>query len=655
MSRHPFHLFSNLKIRSKMLVIILPLVVIPIVLLGGTIGYIATDKAYEGLTTTSKADLDHMASFTLDLLDSHHRQFEVYREDKKKIVHQEMKSLVDLAYTLINEQQHQHHIGNIDLIGAQQSARNSFKDVSIGSSGYLFAITSKGVLTVHPAREGESIIDEQDENGRFFIRELVEKALKAKPEEVLYTIYPWRNEQLGDKRPRNKIVALRYCPKWDWIVAAGGYLDETYADPEFKKKALATLSQQIKNKKVGKTGYIFCMLSDGTMAIHPDSEDQNLLSIQDTTGRKFLAEIAEKKNGWIRYPWQNKGSEKARMKIVRYRYFEPWDWIIAVSSYEDEFYQAANTLKWRIAWYVLLLALLVGSMTAFLLFLASKILTDPIHKMITVIRRVKQGHLEEQILVESHDELGELAIAFNRMTRMLKKNKELEATLTQQGKMASLGVLSSGIAHEINNPLGIILGYAGHLEKKMGEDDPNFTFIHEIKQESKRCKKIVQNLLSYSRTPRPVLEPTDINRLLHEIIDFAGNHSDLSKINIVQNLAADIPKFSTDMDQLRQVTINLLLNAAAASSPGGEIRVTTTLEKNQRVRIEFADDGEGISEENLEKIFEPFFTTKTRGTGLGLAITKQIIDMHQGEISIDSEIEKGTTVTIYLPLVREEY
>ncbi|MCK5915730.1 MAG: cache domain-containing protein, partial [Deltaproteobacteria bacterium] len=353
----------------------------------------------------------------------------------------------------INEQQHQQDIGNVNLEEAQQSARNSFKDVSIGSSGYLFAITSKGVLAVHPAREGENIIAAEDENGRFFIRELAEKALKSKPEEVLYAIYPWRNELLGDKHPRNKIVAFRYCPKWDWIVAAGGYLDETYADPEFEKKALATLSQQIKNKKVGRTGYIFCMSSDGTMTIHPDAEGQNLLATQDTTGRKFIAEMVAKKDGWIRYPWQNKGSDKARMKIVRYRYFEPWDWIIAVGSYEDEFYQAANTLKWRIAWYVLLLPLLIGLMTAILLFMASKIMTDPIHRMIAVIRKVKQGRLDEKIPVESHDELGELAIAFNRMTRMLKKNKELEASLAQQGKMASLGVLSSGVAHEINNPL----------------------------------------------------------------------------------------------------------------------------------------------------------------------------------------------------------
>lgn len=112
---------------------------------------------------------------------------------------------------------------------------------------------------------------------------------------------------------------------------------------------------------------------------------------------------------------------------------------------------------------------------------------------------------------------------------------------------------------------------------------------------------------------------------------------------------------SADADQLRQVAINLLLNAGSATPAKGEIDVSTSLEDERYVRIDFSDHGAGISEENMAKIFEPFFTTKARGTGLGLAITKQIIDMHQGEIFIDSEIGKGTTVSIRLPLVREEY
>lgn len=655
MNRPIFAPFRNLKIRWKLIVVILPLVVLPIFFSGALIGYFATNQAYEGLTAASKADLDHMASFTLDLLDGHHRQFEVYRQDKKKIVRQEMRTLVDLAYTIINEQQRQVSRGIISKETAQESSRNSFKEVSIGSSGYLFALNSKGVLTAHPIREKENILSAHDSNGRFFIRELIERALKSKPGEVLYTIYPWRNEELGDKIPRNKIVAFRYCPKWNWIVAAGGYLDETYDDPEFEKKSLQTLAKQIKDKKVGKTGYIYCMSRDGVLQIHPSAEGKNLINAQDNNGRKFIAEMIHNKDGWIRYPWMNSGDSKARMKIVRYRYFKPWDWIVAVGSYEDEFYQPANALKWQISKYVLLLPLVVGCVAVFLVFLASKVLTNPIAQMITVIRRVKMGRLDEQMPVNSRDELGELAVAFNRMTQMLKKNKDLESALAQQGKMASLGILSSGVAHEINNPLGVILGYAGYLEKKVPEDDPNFTYIHEIKRESKRCKKIVQDLLSYSRTPKPVLEPTDIHQLLRQIIDFASNHTDLYHVTIKQELARDLPKIPADADQLRQVAINLLLNAGAAAPQNGEIKVRATLEDDIWVRLEVSDNGEGISTENLEKIFEPFFTTKARGTGLGLAITKQIIEMHRGEISIQSHIGEGTTVVILLPLIREEY
>jgi len=655
MSRHLFSFVNNLKLRGKMLVVVLPLVVVPIFVLGGLIGFVATEQAYDGLTATSMTDLDHMASFTLDLLEGHYRQFEVYRDDKKKIVREEMKTLVNLAATLVEEQQDQLATGRIDLSAAQHAARTALKKVSIGSSGYLFALTSQGLLTVHPAREGESIINEQDENGRFFIRELCRQAVAADPGEVLYTVYPWRNKTLGDQHPRQKIVAFRYVRQWDWIITAGGYLDETYEDLTFEKASLATLKQQIKSKRVGQTGYIYCMTRGGELTIHPDAEGENILSAKDSDGRAFIAEMVEKKAGWIRYPWRNQGEQQARMKIVRYRYFAPWDWIVAVGSYEDEFYQAANELKWRIAMHVLLLPLLIGLIAAALVFLAAKVLTEPIHNMITVIRRVKQGRLNEQVPVDSRDELGELAIAFNRMTRMLRRNKEMEAALAQQGKMASLGVLSSGVAHEINNPLGVILGYAGYLEKKIPADDPNHSYIHEIKRESKRCKKIVQDLLSYARTPKPNLAATDINRLLRQIIEFAANHTDLHQVEIVQEFAQPLPNVPADADQLRQVAINLLLNAGAALPQGGRIRVMTCLEDERWLRVAFIDSGEGISEENLEKIFEPFFTTKARGTGLGLAITKQIIEMHQGEISIDSQLGTGTTVVIRLPLEREEY
>lgn len=654
MNRYLFKFVNRLSIRAKMLVVVLPLVVLPLILAGGLIGYVSVRQAYQGLTAASKADLDHMASFTLDLLDTHYRQYEVYQNERKRVVEQEMAALVNLAYSLVAFEQKQLRNGEIDLSVAQNSARNALKSASIGGSGYLYAMNSKGLLTAHLAREGENVYDEQDEDGRYFIRELCQRALASSPGEVLYMVYPWRNNALGETRPRRKIVAYRYFREWDWIIAAGGYLDETYEENSFEQSSFAILKEQIKSKQVGKTGYIYSMDRNGTLMIHPDAEGQNISTQRDSDQRAFIAEMIAKKEGWIRYPWLNQGEKKARMKIVRYRYFEPWDWIVAVGSYEDEFYRPANQMKMRIVSHVLLLPLLVGLIAVTLVFLAAKVLTDPIHEMIAAIRRVKQGRMDEQIQIDTQDELGELAQTFNRMIRMLRQHKEMETALAQQGKMASLGVLSSGVAHEINNPLGVILGYAGYLEKKVSPEDPNYHFIYEIKRESKRCKKIVQDLLNYARTPKPVLEATDLNALLKEIVQFSANLPELRQVKLLTSFAPGLSPLPLDADQLRQVSINLILNAAASIEEQGQVRIETR-PAGKQVAVVFADTGSGIPAENLEKIFEPFFTTRARGTGLGLAITKQIIEQHQGEIFIESTVGQGTTVTVRLPIEREEY
>lgn len=406
---------------------------------------------------------------------------------------------------------------------------------------------------------------------------------------------------------------------------------------------------------MGQTGYIFAMDSKGNFTVHPDAEGKNHIKARDSDGNAFLAEMCRNKTGWIRYPWKNTGETEARMKIVRYAYFAPWDWIVAVGSYEDEFYKEANTIKERTLVIMLGMVLLASLGSVVLVLMASKVLTDPIHHMIEVMRKVKQGRFDEKVRVESGDEIGELAVTFNRMTDMIRRNREMEANLALQGKMASLGVLSSGVAHEINNPLGVILGFAGYLESKLDPADPNYTYVAEIKRESKRCKKIVQDLLSYARTPKPVLEPTDINELLEQITDFASNHIDLHRVRIERDFAPALPQVRIDGDQIRQVAINLILNAGAATpEQEGEIRITTALE-GKLVCFRIADNGSGIAEENLQRVFEPFFSTKEKGTGLGLAITRQIIEMHHGSIDIDSAPGRGTCIAVRLPLIREEF
>ena len=504
-------IFKKLKLRWKLLSLVLPLVIIPILIVAAMIGYIANHQAYLGVTKTSKDDLQHMVAFTVDLLDSHNQHY---------------------------------------------------------------------------------------------------------PDCVQKTTGTATNDR--------------------------------------ESQAFAALKKKIKDKKVGDTGYIYCIDKTGTLTIHPDSEGINIFNARDSSGFPFIREMCEKKNGWIRYPWKNIGSTTPRMKIVHYEYFQPWGWIVAVGSYEDEFYREAHKIKAHIMFSMVLLILVVGTTAMLMVFKASALFTRPITHMIEVIRQVKRGYFEEKMAVEGEDELAEMASAFNRMTDIIRHNKEMEASLAQQGKMASLGVLSSGVAHEINNPLGVILGYAGYIEGKMAEDDPNYKYIHEIKRESKRCKKIVQDLLSYARTPRPALELVNLNRLLAQIVDFAANHTDMRNVTITSEFAPALPQVMLDGDQMRQVAINLILNAGGAMPEGGVLTVRTEQLDKEHVQIAFSDNGCGIPPECIEKIFEPFYTTKERGTGLGLAITRQIIEQHHGEIFIESIPGKGTTVRVTLPIEREE-
>jgi two-component system NtrC family sensor kinase len=654
MSRHLFKFVNNLKIRWKMTVVVLPLVLIPIFVVGTVVGWIAYRQAHLGITQTSMDDLDHLATFTIDLLDSHNQQFQVYRADKKAATEQELSSLTNFAYGVVEAQDRLYRNGEIDLASAQQTARSAMKRVQVGETGYIYAMTSKGELTVHIAREGENVYNEMDEDGRHFISAMCKAATKAAPNQLLKIIYPWRNSELGDSAPRQKMVVYRYYKPWDWIVAAGGYLDETYENPEAELKAFAELKKRIKEKRVGQTGYIYCMDRKGTLMIHPESEGENIYASKDSDGTPFIEQMCKQREGWIRYPWQNPGEPQPRRKIVRYLYYQPWDWIVAVGSYEDEFYRETNLIKGRILSSLGVISVIVGSLSILMVFFAAKVLSDPIRHMTEVIRDIKRGQFNRKMELTSRDELGELAITFNRMTNNLQRNRELEANLAQQGKMASLGILSSGVAHEINNPLGVILGYAGYIENKLDPEDPNYHFIHEIKRESKRCKKIVQDLLNYSRTPKPVFAETDLNRLLDQIVSFAANHTDLHGVKIVKKFDNDLPLLWLDGDQIRQVAINLILNAGAAMSEGGQLTVSTRREQDDVV-MSFADTGSGISEDDLERIFEPFFTTKDRGTGLGLPITKQIIEQHHGSIRMSSRLKQGTTVIIHLPLVREEF
>jgi two-component system NtrC family sensor kinase len=202
--------------------------------------------------------------------------------------------------------------------------------------------------------------------------------------------------------------------------------------------------------------------------------------------------------------------------------------------------------------------------------------------------------------------------------------------------------------------MGIILGYACHLETKMTPDDPRYHFVQEIRRESKRCVGILSDLLNYARPPEPVFQPTDLGHLIDQILDFATGHKDLKNITLTKVNEEHLPEVMIDRDMVRQVVMNLVLNGAAAMPDGGEIVLRLSIEMGQII-MTIIDRGAGIKPEDRGKIFEPFFSTRRQGTGLGLAISKQLIESHLGSIQIQSVPGKGTTVRVSFPIRQEEY
>jgi len=236
---------------------------------------------------------------------------------------------------------------------------------------------------------------------------------------------------------------------------------------------------------------------------------------------------------------------------------------------------------------------------------------------------------------------------------MEKKLQETHLQLVSSEKMASLGKLAAGIAHEINNPLGGILIYSSLMMEDLPEEDSKRGDLARIVQEAGRCKEIVKSLLEFARQTEPKMEPTDINRAIHDGLFFLVNQALFHNIQIVKKFDSFLPFVRGNASQLKQVFMNIIVNAAEAMHGSGMLTITTVPAPNRKtVYIEFTDTGEGIPEDNLTRIFDPFFTTKEvgKGTGLGLATSYGIVEDHGGKISVRSKVGEGTTFTIELPI-----
>jgi len=235
--------------------------------------------------------------------------------------------------------------------------------------------------------------------------------------------------------------------------------------------------------------------------------------------------------------------------------------------------------------------------------------------------------------------------------KVIEKEKEQLMTRLSQGeKMSAVGQVAAGVAHEINNPMTSILGFTQILLRGHKEGDPEFDMLRMVETSALRCKDIVSQLLTFSNSKNSGVAAVDVNILLDKVLALTNSYFKISNIYVTKEYTKDlVPALASQ--QLDQVFMSILTNARDAMPEGGELLIKTRKDKN-KVIVEFKDTGTGVSKEDLKKLFTPFYTTKSagRGTGLGLAIVKKILDEMNGEIKIESEIKKGATVIISLPV-----
>lgn len=354
--------------------------------------------------------------------------------------------------------------------------------------------------------------------------------------------------------------------------------------------------------------------------------------------------------------------------------------------------------------------------------LLSRVIVKPVRELLKATERIAEGDFEHRLEDTSVNEIGKVSMALNRMSRRLqdhvgsleKTNMELrkaQEEVIRSEKLASVGRLAAGVAHEIGNPIGAILGYVHFLEEGTSNKEEERDYLDRIRAESNRINTIVSNLLDFSRPSKIEIKDTDINEVINNTISLLSPQKILQNIEIDLQLEEGLPSVLVDENQLQQVMINLTINANDAMPDGGKLDIRTsrtypeitaqtwriTGKSREEVEMEilsqrrkddpsdldyshlrrgyilpsihrmqkeaisyivisFSDTGCGIKKEDSTKVFDPFFTTKPpgRGTGLGLTNCLRIIESFSGQIKVETEEGEGTTFTILLPIVKGE-
>ena len=304
---------------------------------------------------------------------------------------------------------------------------------------------------------------------------------------------------------------------------------------------------------------------------------------------------------------------------------------------------------------ILIVTLLIGFLLAVVIIvLLVRSLNQRINRLLEATRRIARGDLQHRVegSDREEDEFGELASAFNAMTQNLHRSQR---QLLQSAKFAAIGELATNIAYEVNNPLTGVLGYTGLLLKADDVPAERKEHLRTIERETLRAREILKNLLDFSRRKPPHMVRTDIADIIEDTLALVRGQAKAARVEIKTECSAGLPLVAADMDEMKQVFVNLINNAFFAMTSGGALTIRCKSETDETGRtmvvVSLSDTGHGIPEDHMDRIFDPFFTNRSdgEGTGLGLSISFMVVQNHGGRIEVESTVGQGSTFRVYLP------
>ena len=349
----------------------------------------------------------------------------------------------------------------------------------------------------------------------------------------------------------------------------------------------------------------------------------------------------------------------------------PTSLVEGISNAQDD---VESAIKAKTSLYILALAAVSIIISVVVASILSKRITDQIDKLRKGADTISQGNLDYRLHINTGDEVEVLANQFNAMAAQLQESyqtlekkveertrelKESQQAMVQQEKMVGIGQLAAGIAHELNTPLGTIIGYAQMLREDLSVHPTANGSLHdvdEIIEQSGRCRDLVKNLLNFSRRSTTEKSDASVNAIVGKILSLVEHDFEMKGVRIRTSLDSSLPPTKVNENEIAQVVLNLASNAVDSMPTGGELHIRTFHEgDSDRVCIEVSDTGIGINETDRNRVFEPFFTTKEvgKGTGLGLSICYKIVENHLGTLEFDSIPGEGTTFRVYLPVNAE--